>query len=77
MIENINLLSPCKTFIISVSDYKYVHACDKNKTHIDFYLIPPVPGERGQPTVIFIYKTKKERDVAFNRLIDMCGVEFL
>lgn len=71
------ICSPDGETIIETDDYKFIHACSKNKTHIDFYMEPPVPGERGQPDVIFTYKTKRERDDAFSFLTERLDAQYL
>lgn len=69
--------SPDGTTIIDTKDYKYIHACEKNKTHIDFYKEPPVPGERGQPTVIFAFKSRDARDAGFDKLCLHLEIQYL
>ena len=51
-------------------DYPYIHACTINKDHIDFYKVAPVPGERGQPDIIFKYKDEAERDEIYAAFLD-------
>lgn len=71
------IVSPNFETIIETDQFPFIHACSENKTHIDFYRKEPVPGERGQPDVIFTYKDEPRRNEAFKLLIVCMGAKVI